>query len=255
MSHPLDGPRLKIERAGKHLNNLERHMRLFREKQPEVLTHQPEPDAADYVYYRLGQAPASFGLFVGDFAHNLRSALDHLAWQLALLTTKTPGDRTEFPIFEKEPEKGFLTAEGVKRRIGDIPDEAQRLIEALQPYHRPEGAQRDPLWQLHRLDVIDKHRLLVAQATHPTFPLMLNDRQRTMGQVRRLDDGTIVLRVPGWANPQQTFEPHYAVGITFLIPVDAQGGVGVGSQVLRGIYDAVRDDVVPRFAHLFSKER
>jgi hypothetical protein len=45
---------------------------------------------------RIPDAPPvhKWGLVVGDVLHNLRSALDHLAWQLVLANGKSPTSRT-----------------------------------------------------------------------------------------------------------------------------------------------------------------
>jgi hypothetical protein len=43
--------------------------------------------------------------------------------------------------------------------IGGTAPAAQAVIEGLQPYHRKDTVQKDRLWQLHWLDIEDKHRL------------------------------------------------------------------------------------------------
>jgi hypothetical protein len=40
-----------------------------------------------------------WGVRVGEFAHDLRSALDNLVWQLVLVNGKEPGDHNQFPIY------------------------------------------------------------------------------------------------------------------------------------------------------------
>ena len=51
-----------------------------------------------------------WGVLIGEILHNLRSALDHLIWQLVILETGAPPTttKTAFPIFE--------TAAGYKSR-------------------------------------------------------------------------------------------------------------------------------------------
>jgi len=46
--------------------------------------------------------PERLGVLLGDWAHNLRSALDHLMWQLVILYGGTPNRRTQFPIFQRK---------------------------------------------------------------------------------------------------------------------------------------------------------
>jgi hypothetical protein len=61
----------------------------------------------------------------------------------------------------KRPEMTFKIFD---RKLAGVPDPARRLIERLQPYHRPEalltGPLNDPLMVIHDLDRIDKHRQL-----------------------------------------------------------------------------------------------
>jgi hypothetical protein len=57
----------------------------FGETDPYTFTVRREGDW-DIVHVRIHrQPPIEFGLFFGDFLHNLRAALDNLAWQLVLL--------------------------------------------------------------------------------------------------------------------------------------------------------------------------
>ena len=92
--------------------------------------------------------------------HDLRSALDHLAWQLVEANGGTPRDRpgepqTAFPIRTEAPKNGL-------RIHGDVAPAALEVVEALQPYNvSPESPADAVLWHLHRLDVIDKHHELL----------------------------------------------------------------------------------------------
>jgi hypothetical protein len=53
---------------------------------------------------KVTKPTGEIGVIAGDAVHNLRSALDHLAWQLALLNTAKPHPRTQFPIARSESE-------------------------------------------------------------------------------------------------------------------------------------------------------
>jgi hypothetical protein len=119
-------------------------------------------------------------LLIGDALHNMRSALDTLAFSLAVSFTKPMTQEvsgtSEFPIFGDEDRSG---ATGVgsghfhqRRRTGDPAPgsglaktqgwdpRAQAVVEGFQPYHRGVDFRRDPLWVLHDLDRASKHRLL-----------------------------------------------------------------------------------------------
>ncbi len=90
------------------------------------------------VTYRMtnvGEFTPYFSVVVGDVIHNLRSALDHLAWQLVILDGGQPNDSTQFPIYESATNAG-----GNPRNVTIQPGiRDQRIIDALiaaQPFDR-----------------------------------------------------------------------------------------------------------------------
>jgi hypothetical protein len=110
-------------------------------------------------------------LIVGDCIHNLRSALDHLVFQLAILkgTGTEAAAKTAFPI--------YLTAKSFKNFVDSrvapfIERNALTEIERLQPYARGNAGEQDIIWVLSQLDIIDKHRLLVV-AVHMFRPFRI----------------------------------------------------------------------------------
>jgi len=109
------------------------------------------------------------GVLIGDALHNMRSALDQLAYALASAFTKPLpeeiGRRSEFPIFGDEdtkgtPNMGSKLFNGGLGKIQGWNPAAQAVVEGLQPYKRGHDFRHDPLWALHELDRISKHRLL-----------------------------------------------------------------------------------------------
>ncbi|NMY95644.1 hypothetical protein [Pseudomonas proteolytica] len=103
-----------------------------------------------------------WGLALGECVHNIRSALDNLAYALARLASDPPLNpgRISFPIFQDAQQ--FKTS-GV-RSINQLPKKAAQLIEMLQPFQRDGSAQfgrpeQDPLVHLQELNNFDKHRI------------------------------------------------------------------------------------------------
>ena len=95
----------------------------------------------------------------GDVIHNLRSALDHLAYQLVLVGTPgvEPSRQVEFPIAKDE-----ATYETDKpRKVKGMQLRAIEAIDRLRPYHGGTEA----FWRIHELDNIDKHRDLFKTGT------------------------------------------------------------------------------------------
>jgi len=118
----------------------------------------------------LATPPNEFGVRVGNIVHSLRSALDYLVSDLAVLNGCEPveGPRgNQFPIFSKPPitRKGEPVQFAIKTLRGVLagvhPIHAS-MIEAFQPYwpeNQIEGVP-NPFEMLTDLSNTDKHRVL-----------------------------------------------------------------------------------------------
>lgn len=97
-----------------------------------------------------------WALTIGDAVHNLRSALDAVAWGMANFGDSKPAEprKVTFPIAETSKQwRNALDA-----WVAAIDPEFQKRIKALQPFtHVPEGSEAG-LAMLHKLDIQDKHR-------------------------------------------------------------------------------------------------
>ncbi len=155
----LAGVRLKIERAEQHVRDLHAVLTAFMNGNPYRLVAELDADTGDKVFRVRMSAPipSDWPAIAGDVAHNLRSALDHLAWQLVLAGGGTPDRDTAFPIRESQA-KYETTAKGAKIR-GASPS-AIHILDALKPY---QGG-NDGLWVLSAVNNHDKHKLMVGAA-------------------------------------------------------------------------------------------
>ena len=119
----------------------------------------------DQVRYRveLKQPHVSIFLILGDVLQCLRTALDHAVWSLIYHRTGADSDSSEFPVFAKPLDA--KTRNQFNRKIEGLSEEAIAYIESIQPYNRTAGpASSDPLWCLHELNRIDKHRRISVRA-------------------------------------------------------------------------------------------
>jgi len=161
---PFNGPRLKLERAKQHINNLSTICdEFFAEHYRLVIVD----CAAPYPHMRergidtknKAALPSSIPLILGDAIHNLRAALDLLAFQL-LKDSERSVDSIHFPIATKnvgpEAAKRTIESRGIKFAGCNVVN----LFISFEPY---KGGHLQ-LWELHELDIIDKHRLLVTTA-------------------------------------------------------------------------------------------
>jgi hypothetical protein len=176
--HPLDGPRVKVERAKSQIVTLQACLQGFFKRYPyRVVVAEFDRKAGCYSL-RVESTPPAFpnewGVFIGEIAHNLRSALDGLAWQLALLETGVPYGRTAFPIYlvghtrrktdAGTPFPSFWDKRDEVRELKSVPRSLWTRIEAFQPYKRGNGGRHSPLFLLHKLNNTDKHRLITVVA-------------------------------------------------------------------------------------------
>lgn len=233
---PLLGARLKIERARQHLETLGHETRVFIESNPYRYVGERDPETGDQVvrirFNRVDvRIPARLGLIAGDASHNLRSALDHLVWQLATVGAG-PGRFTQFPLFDDADEY----RRNEERFLQGVVEGHRARIEALQPYHVRKlidagdglSSLRDPLatnlylMAVGRLDNADKHRLLlaitsVARFRQPKFKGVKSARGTYPAEWIRMEDGAEVFRVtevellPGATEVKMEEEPSYTI--------------------------------------------
>jgi hypothetical protein len=179
-------------------------------------------------------APFRFDSVAADFIHNVRAALDQLAWRLAGCP---PNRSTSFPILVKRRTGQLLGTSGMKAS-------ALAKLEAFQPYN---GAGHDAaLWLLHDLWTQDKHRStpLVSILQWTRFAEVLNSTAPNL---------------PVHGDLAQAFATSWHDGATYLIsepqPVQftltfaaQQAGRGRNLfQLAEELLSLVRDTILPAF--------
>jgi hypothetical protein len=203
------GAQLKVDRARHHLADLQEQVSRWLAEAPAPRFVVEVEDAGSVLVVRLvdvPRTPAAWSLVLGDALHNLRSALDLLAWQAVIAGGATPGRRTAFPVFRdnhnQRGDKGVTTA------LRGAPPGLVAAAQGLQPFSRCRPGQMvhgDPLWQLHRLDIEDKHHLLVVCAqVMPTVSYNIPEQAVGCAVISTLQpahDGAEVLRLTGLSAP------------------------------------------------------
>jgi hypothetical protein len=146
----------KVQRARRHYAELEVALKSFFSTNPYKFRTRKN-DAGRLVYYvsDVTDIPVEFSLIIGDVIQNLRSGLDHLAYELWAKEANGRGreDKIYFPI-DKDAASYNRNKAG---RTQGISAQALTIIDSLSPY--PGG--NDTLWRIHTLNNRDKHRLLV----------------------------------------------------------------------------------------------
>jgi hypothetical protein len=244
MTHPFDGPDLKIHRAHEHLAAIEGEIKRFESLNPYLVTRERDAENLRYLwrFHLTVPVPEILPVLLGDFLFNLHSALDHLAWQLSLLTRPKPYPLTQFPIFSERER-----IDEAKSKVPHVSDEAWDIIESLQPYHAGDKeAFATPLWMLYELHRIDKHR---------TLPVVVVQARQLTGvwaaskDFRGLNDGDVILSALIDKTDEGGFEPEFPfrVGV-YLDWLFFTAGIEV---LINHLYDHVRDRVIPRFSRFF----
>jgi hypothetical protein len=166
-----------------------------------------------------------WGALIGDCLFNFRSALDHLAYDLAVAHSGFPlapevDKHSEFPIFVDSP----LTASKRKRMIGGVDPKAGDLIETMQPYGRKDRA---ALKYLHDLQRFDKHRTLHLVAGAVSGGGFWGEEKIvTAINFSPLKDRDVIAEGPLPTDPESGQDPHFSFGVAF-----AEGWPGQGYSV------------------------
>lgn len=155
--------RVKIERAKHHLRDLEVVRNGFINGNAYRIERETNTETGYNVYrvFDVQTPPADIGSITGDVIHNLRSALDHLAYQLVYVNGATHTKQTAFPIWDSAAEYKAQRA----RRVKGMAQGAIDAIDAIEPYQGGKGA---GLWVLHYLDISDKHHALLTPLINVT---------------------------------------------------------------------------------------
>lgn len=220
----------KIGRAKTHIANLKQAITDASDPKLSRFPLEYDPKLGKHVMGVNGVPPIDpeWPLVVGEILYNLRSALDHLAWQLVLFDGKKPYDKTQFPIREA-PFDRRVKGKRIPTQLRPPVSNPQILeaLEKVQPYSGVNGEGGDfrhsPLWRLNRLRNIDNHRLLLVVTAvldvgemwwgwggdHPSPDVAINPQP--------VKEGTPV----AWFDfhghePPDDFDPHPALAITLL---------------------------------------
>ena len=158
--HPLAGAFLKIDRATAHLYELDQRVDAYLKLKPLVIQSSQKRDGdrrrITWIARPTTEPPAELGLIVGDWANNLRAALDYVVYELVRRETGERDPRwTMFPIAVTRRE--YLDA---RRRLKAAPDWSLPVFEGLQPFHDGDAARDHPLAILAEISNRDKHRLV-----------------------------------------------------------------------------------------------
>lgn len=154
----LSEARIKLERAGKHIADLEAAIIALESSDLYSITFEQNKGLgnAELKFKSLHQMDKSINALIGDAVGNLRSTLDYLFWPIAV---KCGADPTKVTFPFASDEKGFRGE--VRSPNRQLTDELIIVFDKIEAYR---GGVGHSLWAINKLRNIDKHRLLIAVA-------------------------------------------------------------------------------------------
>ena len=190
MNLSLDGVWAKMERAKEHRDALQTHInetfaveancprlgtKFDTERGENIVFVNRMPDLDDFF--------TRSSLILGDAVHCLRSALDHLVFQLSAREQGPKLNERKTMFFIADTREDWKT--GSKRWLGQVHPDDLRIIERYQGYHRIDesisiGPYFHPLVMLRELDETDKHRLLNTVAVPSTTVSLEGEAAKTI---------------------------------------------------------------------------
>lgn len=178
----LDGPRWKIVVANEDIDLLNYESQRFfgHNIGSAIVSGEADPQTGLYHLDPGGEVefPPRWPVLIGEVAYNLRSALDQLVCQLALLKEPTRDhnfcvvNHATFPLF-LDPETATTVKQSAKftrGRLHYLRGEHITAIERFQPYNPGNRDAFNPLWLLHQLNNTDKHNIVVLVAKYILDP-------------------------------------------------------------------------------------
>jgi hypothetical protein len=163
---PLYGARVKVARAHSHLAQIDEVTGEYFNSNPyRVTTTFNAEDESNLVAWDIDDPPVTIAVLAGECIHNMRSALDITAVELTAeglrredkQMSRTKLDETGFPI---AADRAGFDAKFIKN-TRHWKDTAASFLKSLEPFKNGGQPISRMLWDLHQLDIIDKHHLLV----------------------------------------------------------------------------------------------
>lgn len=268
MSKPsLEGVDAKIRRAKAHIAEFKKLVDGAVNGSGYHFAFDADPEGGYHVYrvYDVPKIDPDWSLVAGDCIHNLRSALDHLAWQLVRLDGKNdPTCDTQFPLRQFPcNKKGVYVPPEIWPKItrADI----RELVKKVQPYMRIDGQFQDArttyLWALARADIVDKHRLLLAvNCVFDTSGMgwtWEGDSSPVAGNIR-INNSALQNGSPAaWfkfvgEEPPADFDPHPSIQVTIRDAEVPLLSFTSAYNALEVLAFTVEDEVVRLFRPLFA---
>lgn len=249
----------KLIRAQNHIDAIRDLVWEYTEREPSTVTKQS--DGSHRLNF-IESPPDAISILSGEAIYQIRSALDHLAFQLVQLNRSRitlPLDWDEkcaFPLRVKPPRKPpiFNCFEGT---LPGITTQAFTFIEGLQPYNRTDVGVY--LGRLALLSNIDKHRHInvIKPQAHERMSgeVIYKGHPMNVSHVARIEDGAQVDLGPSpysnivEVNVSRGFHPF----VSFFEPILDPGVPAFSVDgLLQACLDRVEQFIIPAFVEFLK---
>lgn len=161
----LDGPRAKVDGAFEDFERLKAGVADFLNGNPYGVEVEYDRDTGWHTAYARirEEPPLPLSVILGEIAHDVRSAMDHIAWELArehLDRQPAEGEAHSISFPAALSESAFLSNRTVHNFMSE---RAKTTVAGLQPYSRPHplhGPSANALAVITDVWNTDKHRTL-----------------------------------------------------------------------------------------------
>lgn len=226
--HRLDGCEARLVRAGQHLRYLDSAIQRFPHASGNGVREYLDHERREYkvvAVVRRELPVLKWGVVIGEALYNMRSALDHLVWQLVLENRGRPSKHTSFPVVTN-PKK--FAQKGLGSLVG-VHEDAIALIKSFQPFNgwKDSAGGISALWLLDELCNVDKHRTF-----HPSQFLVKDvdlafPRGVTVSGLRKargpLKDDTVLARCRWAGEAAEGADMHVKLKLSFDVTFDHRG--------------------------------
>ena len=233
----FESAKQKIDRANYHIADLIRQTAAFIAEKPHrfVIESDPITGALLVKIKFLKEPPVTLALVIADAIHNLRTALDHIAWELAAIGNGTQDRHTSFPTGDNRI--------NFESRCNGIVTPSQWVKDAFKSLEAFPGGKGHELYNLSELDNADKHTVITPvmratghppiRASHPQGRLVVMERNTFIGGAS--EGRTLASFAPGtkieleddaecppsifFPKPDHTIEPAWSMMRGFAVAV------------------------------------
>jgi hypothetical protein len=158
----LRDSRLKVDRANKHIFDIRNRLVSLQDSETSSVEVNPATGSERLKHdFTDRTALTDIALMVGDAVHNLKCALDYTWFQtIERLAPVAVGKFSKFPVYRFSDQ--LKTAlEGREIHIA-----APKLFDLMLTKIKPYEGGNPAIWTVHKLDIRDKHRLLIPVFTN-----------------------------------------------------------------------------------------